>query len=72
MLVRDPPYPTPVRRLIYAGVPLTLAEAGNPDLWVLPCGSGVATTKELYAKARKAGVWCVLFERLETGAITYD
>jgi hypothetical protein len=68
MLVRDPPYPIPVRRLIYDGVPLVPADqAGKGDSWILPVGGGIATTGELRKRAQKAGVHCVLFERLETG-----
>jgi hypothetical protein len=60
MLVKDPPFPHPVRVLIYDGMELTPV---GRHAWQLPGNAGVASTQELYARARKAGVWCVLFER---------
>jgi hypothetical protein len=62
MLVKDPPYPTPCRVLIYDGVEL---QPAGRNAWRLPGTSTVASTTELYDMARKAGVWCVLFERTE-------
>ena len=65
MLVLEPPYPTPVRRLIYDGIPLVpVNPTGNCDTWVLPNGE-VEEGSTLRAWAQKRGVLCVLFERSE-------
>jgi hypothetical protein len=74
MLQRSDRYPTPIRRLVFDGVPLLPRVVGPPwsrhraeDEWCLP-DSGqarrrTATTQELFARARRLGVGCYLFVR---------
>jgi len=69
-MLRDPPFPAPVRRFIFKGVPLIPAdEAGKSNVWILPGGEGTATTQELYAMGREEGVHAFLFERYAIGEI---
>ena len=66
MLVRNPPFPEPVRRLIYDGFVLVhLPE--NKDIWLLPGGLGTASTGDLFKRAKRQRVPCCLFVRSEIG-----
>jgi hypothetical protein len=64
MLIKDPPYPEPVRRMIFDGTPLLPV---GSDSWRLPNGEGVVTTKELHELAQRRRVWCVEFIREAKG-----
>ena len=64
MLIKDPPYPEPVRRMIFGD--MALVPVGK-DAWLLPGGDGVISTKELHDLARKQGVRCVEFIREAIG-----
>ena len=68
MLVKDPPYPEPCRRLSYAGTALVPAGKGH---WLVP-GKGAVPEDELFRDAKRQGVFCCLFERYAIGELRYE
>jgi hypothetical protein len=66
MLVRNPPFPEPVRRLFYDGFALAPV-AEKKDTWLLPGGLGTASTGDLFKRAKRQRVHCCLFVRSEIG-----